>query len=131
MTVKNYSKITSLVIFLIIPVHWKLFNIGFKRREAASFEVAFELLLLIVSKYRFLKRYLVDLSLDNKLTLNQSVQGLCNLIFLNTWSVVISYVKRSFILTLRKFLTFSAFHFGLRWLAWLKWNCFFNRLILL
>ena len=114
MTVKNYSKITSLIIVLIVPVHCDLFSFGFKCREVTSFETASEPLLLILSKSRYLKRYL---SVDNNLTLNQSAQRLytgIKLLLLNTWSVVISYVKKSFILTVRKFLTFSMFHLDLK-----------------
>ena len=54
---------------------------------------------------------------DNELTLTQSTQRLytgVKLLLLNTWSVVISYAKKSFISTLRKFLTFSVFHFDLK-----------------
>ena len=93
MAVKNYSKINSLITFLIFPVHWDLLNIGFKCREATSFEAASEPLLLTLSKSRFLKRYL---SVDNNLTLNQTTQRLCTrtmLLLLNTWSLVISYEK--------------------------------------
>ena len=124
MTVRNYSKIKSLIIFLIVPVYWDLLNIGFKCREATSFEAASEPLLLLLSKSRSLKRYL---SVDNNLTLNQSTQRLytgIKLLLLNTWSVVISYVKKSFVLTLRKFLTFSVFYFDLKIVAifWLDFD---------
>ena len=114
MTVKNYSKINLLIIFLIAPVHCSLLNIGFKCRETTSFEDASELLLLILSKSRSVKVYL---SGDNRLTSNQSSQRLytgIKLLLLNTWSVVILYVNKSFILTWRKFLTFSVFDFYLQ-----------------
>ena len=71
MTVKNYSKFNSLIIFLIAPVHWDLFNIGFKCTEATSFEAASKPLLLILRKSRSLKIFLF---LDKNLTLNQSNQ---------------------------------------------------------
>ena len=51
MAFKSYSKINSLRIFLIVPVLWDLPNIGFKCREATSFETASELFL---SKSRYL-----------------------------------------------------------------------------
>ena len=114
MTAENYSKITSLIILLIVPVHWDLLSFGFKCSQATSFKAASKLLLLILSKSRYLKRYL---SVDNNLTLNQSTQSLytgIKLLLLNTWSVVIPHIKKSFILTLRKFLTFSMFHFNLK-----------------
>ena len=116
MTVKNYSKITSLIILLIVPVHCDLLNFGFRCREATSFKYASKPLLLILSKSRYLKRYL---SVDNNLTLNQSTQRLyteIKLLLLNTWSVVISDVKKYFILT------FSV-------LFWLKNCCNFFKLL--
>ena len=45
MTVKNYTKITSLIL-LIVPVHWDLLNNGFKCRKATPFETASEPFLL-------------------------------------------------------------------------------------
>ena len=100
MTVKNYSKINLLIIFLIAPVHCSLLNIGFKCKETTSFEDALELLLLLVlSQSRSLK---IHLSADNMLTLDQSTQRLytgIKLLLLHTWSVVILYVNKSFILT--------------------------------
>ena len=114
MTVKNYSKIISLMIFLVALVQWDLLNIGFKCREATSLKAASEPFLLILSRSQSLKIYL---SFDHNLTLNQSTQGLytvVKLLLLTLWSVVISYVKKSFFLTLRKFLTFSVFHFDLK-----------------
>ena len=36
MAVKNYSKITSLITFLIVPVHWNMLNIGFNPLSAKS-----------------------------------------------------------------------------------------------
>ena len=104
--VSSYSFSTLLTIRYLL-------NISFKCREAAPFEAASEPLLLILSKLRSLKRYL---SIDNKLTLNQSTQRLYTgfkLLLLNTWSVVISYEKNSFFFTSRKFLPFSVFHFDL------------------
>ena len=44
MAVKNYSKTTSLITFLIVPVHWDLLNIDFKYSEATSFETDSETL---------------------------------------------------------------------------------------
>ena len=114
MAVKNYSKIKSLIIFLIVPANCSLLNIGFKCRQTTSFEAASELLLLILSKSRSVKVYL---SGDNRLTPNQSTQRLytgIKLLLLNTWSVVILYVNKSFILTWRNFLTFSVFDFYLQ-----------------
>ena len=99
------------MIFLIVPVHWDLIHIDFECREATSFEAASEPLLLVLSKPRYLERYL---SVDNKLNLNQSTQRLLlglSYFLLNTLFVFISYEKKSLFLTLRKFLTFSVFHF--------------------
>ena len=110
------------MIFLIVPVHWDLIHIDFECREATSFEATSEPLLLILSKPRYLERYL---SVDNKLNLNQSTQrlllGLPESKYSETITrvklfsfehvVFISYVKKSLFLTLRKFLTFSVFHF--------------------
>ena len=95
MTVKNYSKIISLIIFLIVPVPCDLLNIGFKYMEVTFFEAASEPLLLILSKSRSLKKYL---ALDNKLTLNQNTERLytgIKLLLLHTCSVVIpcGYIK--------------------------------------
>ena len=67
MAVKNYSKIISLIIFLIAQVQSDLLNIDFKRRKATTFKAAFEPLLVILRKSQSLKRYL---SVDNNLTLN-------------------------------------------------------------
>ena len=67
MTLKNYSKITPLIILVIVPVYRNLLNIGFKCREDTSFQAALKPVLLILSIYRSLKRYL---SVDTKLTLN-------------------------------------------------------------
>ena len=67
MTLKNYSKITPLIILVIVPVYRNLLNIGFKCREATSFQAALKPVLLILSIYRSLRRYL---SVDTKLTLN-------------------------------------------------------------
>ena len=67
MAVKNYSKIISLIIFLIAQVQSDLLNIDFKRREATTFKAAFEPLLVILSKSQSLERYLL---VDNNLTLN-------------------------------------------------------------
>ena len=113
MTVKNYSKIISLMIFLVALVQWDLLNIGFKCREATSLKAASEPLFLILSRSQSLKIYL---SVDHNLTLNQSTQEIytvVKLLLLTLWSVVISYIKKSFFLTLRKFLTFSVFHFNI------------------
>ena len=93
MTVKNYSKITSLIIFSVVPIHWDLLNVGLKCREVTPFEAASEPLLLILSKSQSLKRYL---TVDNKLTLSQNPQRLyteVKLLHLNKCSVVISYEK--------------------------------------
>ena len=113
MTVTKYSKINSLIIFLIAPVHWDLLNIGFKCRKATSFEAASKPLSVILSKSQSWKRYL---SRDN-LILNQSTQKLYTGIKL--LHVVCGYIKceKYFILTLRKFLTFSLFHFDLKIIA--------------
>ena len=84
-SVKNCCKITSLIVFLIVPVHWDWLNIGFKCREPTSFMATSEPLLLILSKSWSLKRYL---SVGSKLTLNQSTQRLYSgvkLLLLNTW----------------------------------------------
>ena len=69
MTVINYSKITSLIIFLIVPVHLDFLNNVFKCEKATFFGAAFEPLLLILSNSRSLERCLSE---DNELTLNQS-----------------------------------------------------------
>ena len=50
-----------------------LLNISFKCREATSLKAGSEMLLLILSKYQSLERYL---SVHNNLTLNQSAQRL-------------------------------------------------------
>ena len=117
MTVKNYSKTISLMIFLVALVQWDLLNIGFKCREATSLKAASEPLLLILSRSQSLKIYL---SVDHNLTLNQSTQEIytvVKLLLLTLWSVVISYIKKSFFLTLRKFFTFSVFHFNIEIVA--------------
>ena len=118
-TISVSCQLTSLIIFLIVPVHWDLLIISFKCREATSFKAASEPLSLTLSKCRSLKRYL---SADNKLTLNQSTKRLytgVKLLLLSMWSVVIHYVKififeihylfdiQKVFKTFRKFLTFS------------------------
>ena len=40
MTVQNYSKIPSKIVFLVVLVHGDLLNIGFKCREASCSEDA-------------------------------------------------------------------------------------------
>ena len=131
MTVKNYSKIISLMIFLVALVQWDLLNIGFKGMEATSLKAASQPLLLILSRFQSLKIYL---SVDHNLTLNQSTQELytvVKLLLLTLWSVVISYVKKSFFLTLRKFLTFSCFILTSKlwqFFVWISTSCWLRRM---
>ena len=104
MTVINYSKITSLIIFLIVPVNLDFLNTVFKCEEATFFGAAFEPLLLILSNSRSLERCLSE---ANKLTLNQCpitdyVLGTrVRLLPLNKWSVVIS-CKKTFLFDFEK-----------------------------
>ena len=130
-TVINCSNITLLTIVSIVSVHWDLLNIGFKCRKATPFGTASEPLLIILRKFRSLERYLF---VDNKLTLNESPQRLFTgfkLLPLTRWSVVISSLKRSFFLTLRKFLTFSGFYFDLKTVVvfiWISISCWLRKM---
>ena len=73
MTIITHLKITFTITFLSGLIYWNLLNFSCEGEGISYFEVAPEYVLLTLGKIQFLENHLPR---DNKLTLNQSSNGL-------------------------------------------------------